>query len=411
MSSISVYSEVGKVKKILVSRPDLYFDAVRPDSREFQLVDDVVWAQQAAKDHDAFTGHLRDNGAEVVYLEDLFERSLGDEADRERFLDEYMTEDFIYDEAKRQQLRNYLAPLSAREFARTVMGGIEKKDLEGIDKPWGLSDILPDDSADDPYAMHTSCNFIMCRDPGCSVGSNFTINRFVQNARNLETVVWKHIFENVKDFASDDVKLLHTNNPHGETIEGGDICILSPEVIAIGHSCRTLPAAIEEFTKAALSSGDSFKKVVVFEIPKGRAYMHLDTVFTQVDVDKFTYYPGIMGGLKLYELTLAPNGELRAQFVQEELAEALKRLLHLPAVDLIPCAGGDPYWADYEQWSDGSNTLAIAPGVVVTYDRNYRTNDVLDKHDVKVLTVPSGELCRARGGPRCMSMPLVREAL
>ncbi len=411
MSSIKVYSEVGNVKKILVSRPELYFDAVRPDSREFQLVDDVVWAQQAAKDHDVFTGHLRDNGAEVVYLEDLFERSLGDEADRKKFLEEYMTEDFIYDKAKREQISNYLLPMSARDFARTVMAGIEKKDLETVPGPWSLGAVLPDAEADDPYAMHTSCNFVMCRDPGCSVGSNFTINRFVQNTRNLETVVWKHIFENVEDFASDDVKLLHTNGPHGETIEGGDICILSPEVIAIGHSCRTLPGAIEAFAKATLSSGDTFKKVVVFEIPKGRAYMHLDTVFTQVDIDKFTYYPGILGGLALYELTLDSDGDLRAEHVEEELGDALKRLLNLPAVDLIPCAGGDPYWAAYEQWSDGSNTLAIAPGVVVTYDRNYRTNAVLDEHDVKVLTVPSGELCRARGGPRCMSMPLVRAGL
>lgn len=411
MSSIHVYSEVGKVKKILISRPTTYFDAVRPDSREFQLVDDVVWAEQAAKDHDVFAQHLRSIGAEVVYLEDLFEKSLGDAADRKKFLDEYMTEDFIYDPAKREQIANYLMPMSAHDFAATLMAGIEKKDLAGVAKPWSLSDVLPDDTPDDPYAMHTSCNFIMCRDPGCSVGSNFTINRFVQNTRNLETVVWKHVFENVKDFASEDVKLVHTNNPYGGTIEGGDICILSPEVIAIGHSCRTLPQAIEEFSKAVLSSGDTFKKVVVFEIPKGRAWMHLDTVFTQVDVDKFTYFPGIMGGLKLYELTLDADGDLRANFIQEELGEALKRLLHLPAVDLIPCAGGDPYWAAYEQWSDGSNTLAIAPGVVVTYDRNHRTNKVLAEHDVKVLTIPSGELCRARGGPRCMSMPLVREDL
>ena len=123
MSTIDVYSEVGKVKKILVSRPELYFDAVRPDSREFQLVDDVVWAEQAGKDHDVFTQHLRDNGAEVVYLEDLFERSLGDEADRRKFLDEYMTEDFIYDDAKREQIANYLMPMSAHDFARTVMAG------------------------------------------------------------------------------------------------------------------------------------------------------------------------------------------------------------------------------------------------------------------------------------------------
>ncbi len=410
MSNIHVYSEVGKVKKIMISRPRYYFDAVRPDSREFQLVDDVVWAEKAAKDHDVFAGHLKAVGAEVVYLEDMFEKSLGDEADRKRFLDEYMTEDFIYDEAKREQIASYLMPLSAHDFARTLMAGIEKRDLLGVAKPWGLSDVLPDDTPEDPYAMHTSCNFIMCRDPGCSVGSNFTINRFVQNARNLETVVWKHVFENVEEFAGG-AQLLHTNNPQGETIEGGDICILSPEVIAIGHSCRTLPQAIEEFSKNVLASGDTFKKVVVFEIPKGRAYMHLDTVFTAVDVDKFTYYPGIMGGLKLYELTLDAAGELQATCIEESLEDALKRLLHLPAVDLIPCAGGDPYWADYEQWSDGSNTLAVAPGVVVTYDRNWRTNDVLRQHDVKVLTIPSGELCRARGGPRCMSMPLVREDL
>jgi arginine deiminase len=301
--------------------------------------------------------------------------------------------------------------MSAHDFAATLMGGIEKKDLEGVEKPRSLSDILPAEKSEDPYALHTSANFIMCRDPGCSIGSNFILNRFMQDARNLETVVWKHIFENNKDFASDDVKLLHTNDRKSDTIEGGDIAVLSPEVVAIGHSYRTLASAIEEFAKNVLTSGDSFKKVVVFEIPKGRSYMHLDTVFTQIDVDKFTYFPGMMGGLKLYELTLDSKGELQASFVEEELDVALARILHLPSVEIIPCAGGDPYWAAYEQWSDGSNTLAIAPGVVVTYDRNWRTNEVLSQHDVKVLTIPSGELCRARGGPRCMSMPLVREDL
>lgn len=410
MSSIHVYSEVGTVKKIIISRPSRYFDAVRPDSREFQLIDDVVWAEQASKDHDVFAGHLRSVGAKIVYLEDMFEKSLGDENDRRRFLDEYMDEDLVFDPAKREQITGYLMPMSAHDFAAAVMAGIEKKDLGNVEKPKGLVDILPDDTPDDPYALHTSCNFIMCRDPGCSVGSNFTINRFVQRTRNLETVVWKHIFENVEELAGD-ARLLHTNDVRGGTIEGGDICILSPEVIAIGHSCRTCPQAIEEFATKVLSSGDSFEKVVVFEIPKGRAWMHLDTVFTQVDIDKFTYYPGIIGGLRLYELTLDPKGELKVACLEEELGGALKRLLHLPAADLIPCAGGDPHWAAYEQWSDGSNTLAVAPGVAITYDRNWRTNEELDRHGVEVLTVPSGELCRARGGPRCMSMPLVREDL
>ena len=180
MSSIHVYSEVGTVKKIIISRPSRYFDAVRPDSREFQLIDDVVWAEQASKDHDVFAGHLRSVGAKIVYLEDMFEKSLGNENDRRRFLDEYMDEDLVFDPAKREQITGYLMPMSAHDFAAAVMAGIEKKDLGNVEKPKGLVDILPDDTPDDPYALHTSCNFIMCRDPGCSVGSNFTINRFVQ---------------------------------------------------------------------------------------------------------------------------------------------------------------------------------------------------------------------------------------
>ncbi len=407
MSDIHVYSEVGKIKKIMISRPGKNFDAVRPDSREFQLVDDVVWAEQAGKDHDVFAKYLRNLGAEVVYLEDMFEKSLGGMEDKIAFLNEFMDEDFVYDPAKREQILAFFASLSNREFAQTIWSGVEKSQLKEFTGS-ALVDILPDDNADDPYALHTSANLIMCRDPGCSIGSNFMINRFVQNARNLETVIWKHIYNNVPGFASG-TKLLHTNNVKGGTIEGGDIHVMSNEVLAIGHSCRTTPQAIEEFALNVLSSGDTFKKVVVFEIPKGRAWMHLDTVFTVVDVDKFTYFPGILGGLKIYELTLGANSALHVKAKEMELGVYLKELLGLPAVDLIPCAGGDPYWADYEQWSDGSNTLAIAPGVVVTYDRNWRTNDVLREHDVKVLTIPSGELCRARGGPRCMSMPLVRE--
>lgn len=408
VSAINVYSEVGKLKKVMVHRPGRDFDAVRPDTLERQLVDDVVWAEQAAKDHDVFAGHLRDIGAEVVYIEDLFEQSIGGEADRMAFLDEYLDKDAVFNETKREQIARYLLPLSAHDFAYAIIGGIECKDLECVEKAFDLSDVLPP-LEDDPYALHCSANLVMCRDPGSSVGKGMTLNTFVQPARNLETVIWKHVFQNVESFADDDTPLWRSNLAQG-TIEGGDICVLSPEVIAIGHSCRTCPEAIQEFATSVLA-GDTFKKVVVFEIPKGRAWMHLDTVFTQVDVDKFTYFPGILGGLRIYELTLDAKGGLQAESKEEELGECLKRLLRLPAVDLIPCAGGDPYWAAYEQWSDGSNTLAIAPGVVVTYDRNYRTNEVLSKHDVRVLTVPSGELCRARGGPRCMSMPLVREDL
>ena len=246
VSAINVYSEVGKLKKVMVHRPGRDFDAVRPDTLERQLVDDVVWAEQAAKDHDVFAGHLRDIGAEVVYIEDLFEQSIGGEADRMAFLDEYLDKDAVFNETKREQIARYLLPLSAHDFAYAIIGGIECKDLECVEKAFDLSDVLPP-LEDDPYALHCSANLVMCRDPGSSVGKGMTLNTFVQPARNLETVIWKHVFQNVESFADDDTPLWRSNLAQG-TIEGGDICVLSPEVIAIGHSCRTCPEAIQELS-------------------------------------------------------------------------------------------------------------------------------------------------------------------
>ena len=178
---------------------------------------------------------------------------------------------------------------------------------------------------------------------------------------------------------------------------------------AFVSGAQRLDNIASQFAKATLASGDSFKKVVVFEIPKGRAYMHLDTVFTQVDHDKFTVHPGILGALSVYELTGKGEKTLKTRKLEAPLEDILKHYLHLDSVQLIRCGGESPIAAAREQWSDGSNTLCIRPGVVLVYDRNYVTNRILNDCGIETLEMPSSELSRGRGGPRCMSMPLVRE--
>jgi len=179
----------------------------------------------------------------------------------------------------------------------------------------------------------------------------------------------------------------------------------------VGLSLRTSAEAISCLAENILGADNSFKKVIVFRIPVKRAFMHLDTVFTMVDYDKFTIHPEIEGPLDLYEITLGKDGTPEISFITDDLEALLKSELKLPAVKLIRCGGSDRIAAQREQWNDGSNTLAIAPGVVVTYDRNYVTNDLLEKHGIKVLPIPSSEISRGRGGPRCMSMPINRDDL
>ena len=191
------------------------------------------------------------------------------------------------------------------------------------------------------------------------------------------------------------------------SIEGGDVLVLSKDMVAIGLSQRTTIAGIERFARNLLAKS-SFKKVLVFDIPKTRAFMHLDTVFTMVDYDKFTIHPEIEGPLGVYEITMGKGGELKFNAMKDELQNILALELGIPAVELIRCGGGDLLAAQREQWNDGSNTLCIAPGTVVTYERNYVSNELLDKKGVKVLSIPSAELSRGRGGPRCMSCPVNR---
>jgi len=263
---------------------------------------------------------------------------------------------------------------------------------------------------DYPFYLDPMPNLYFTRDPGASIGNGITLNRMRMDARKRETLFLKYIIKYNKLFNSPETPLWYERSmPFA--IEGGDELVLSEKVVAIGCSERTSAEAIEIVAKNLFDANTSFEKVLVFEIPKCRAFMHLDTVFTMVDYDKFTIHPGIQGPLSVYEITKGANNTLKFRHNTSPVDKILADALNLSSVELIQCGGGDFIIAGREQWNDGSNTLAIAPGVVVTYERNYVTNEILDKRGVKVISIPSSELSRGRGGPRCMSMPLYREKI
>lgn len=241
------------------------------------------------------------------------------------------------------------------------------------------------------------------------MGNGLNVHHMSTVARRREALLLRYMYRYNKDFAPEGTRLWYDYDQE-YSIEGGDVLVLSKDIVAIGLSQRTTAGGIERFAENILKES-SFQKILVFDIPKSRAFMHLDTVFTMVDYDKFTIHPEIEGPLQIYEITLSGDGKAHFESIQGELEDILSSELKLPAVELIRCGGDDPMAAQREQWNDGSNTLAIAPATVITYERNYVTNDLLEKKGIKVITMPSSELSRGRGGPRCMSCPVNRDDL
>ncbi|GFR34249.1 arginine deiminase [Thermobrachium celere] len=401
---INVTSEIGRLKKVLLHRPGNEVENLVPEYLGRLLFDDIPYLKIAQKEHDRFAEVLRENGVEVVYLEELAASALEDEKVKIEFLEEMLHESKIYSPSLKETLMQYLLSMPTREMVDKIMAGIRKEEVE-VKEVSSLADLMMDDY---PFYLDPMPNLYFTRDPGASIGNGITLNRMQTDARRRETLFLKYIHKYHKDFREANVPLWY-DRTMPFSIEGGDELVLSDKVVAIGCSERTSPEAIEIVAKNLFEANTGFEKVLVFEIPKCRAFMHLDTVFTMVDYDKFTIHPAIQGPLSVYEVTKGANNTLKFKHNTSPLEEILKDALNLDSVELIKCGGGDFIVAGREQWNDGSNTLAIAPGVVVTYERNYVTNEILDKKGIKVLTIPSSELSRGRGGPRCMSMPLYRE--
>ena len=401
---INNYSEIGKLNKVLLHRIGNEIEGLVPDNFERLLFDDIPYLKVAQQEHDKFADLLRANDVEVIYYVDETVKALKDRKFRQEFIRKFVSESDIHSEAVKEALEEYLMGMTVKEMVEKVISGVKKSELDV--KSNSLADYI---SAGYPYYTDPMPNLYFTRDQGACVGNGVSIHHMSTMARRREALLLQYMFKYSKSFAPDGTNLWYDYD-QAYSIEGGDVLVLSDEIVAIGLSQRTTVAGIEQFAKNILDES-TFQKILVFDIPKCRAFMHLDTVFTMVDFDKFTIHPEIEGPLQLFEITLGKDGNARFNSIQDELENILKIELGLPAVDLIRCGGNDAQAAQREQWNDGSNTLAIAPGTVVTYERNYVTNDLLDKKGVKVLTIPSSELSRGRGGPRCMSCPVNRDDL
>ncbi|MBN2899984.1 MAG: arginine deiminase [Clostridia bacterium] len=407
-SPLSVYSEIGKLKKVLLHRPGKEVENLTPELMDRLLFDDIPYLEIARAEHDAFADIFKKNGVEVFYLEEMVAEAIEEKAIKELFLRDFIREADIHGHDKEQAVKDYFnAFKDNKAMVDKMMAGLRKEELE-FSGGRTLADRI---TTDYPFIIDPMPNLYFTRDPFATIGSGVSLNHMRTVTRCRETLFAKYIFNHHAMFKDVDLSYWYDRDNY-YAIEGGDELILSDKVVAIGISQRTDAEAIEGLARNIFKANESFETVLAFNIPKTRAFMHLDTVFTMVDYDKFTIHPEIEGPLQVFSLTkINSDGDVKITEETMELDRVLAKYLELDAVTLIRCGGKKGIDAAREQWNDGSNTLALCPGEVVVYSRNHVTNELLDKSGIKLHIMPSSELSRGRGGPRCMSMPLQRESL
>lgn len=405
-SPIHVTSEIGKLKTVMLHRPGREIENITPDSMYRLLFDDIPYLPIAQEEHDYFAQTLRDQGIEVLYFEKLAAEALADQDVKEEFVDRMVAESGYAAGLIHDVLKEYLLAMNTQDMVNKIFEGVRREEID-------LPHMTLQQAAEDtewPFVMDPMPNAYFTRDPQASIGDGLSINRMTFPARQRESLITEYIIKHHPRFAGQ-VNVWRDRN-HETHIEGGDELVLSDHVFAIGISQRTTADAIEDIAKN-LFKKSNYDTVIAIKIPHNHAMMHLDTVFTMIDYDKFTVHPAILdenGHVDNWVLHPGKDGEITMEH-HADIKEVLKKALNKDDIDLIPTGNGDPIIAAREQWNDGSNTLAIAPGEVVTYNRNYVSNDLLRKHGILVHEVRSSELSRGRGGPRCMSCPIVREDL
>ena len=405
--SICVRSETGTLEQVLLHRPGAELEQLVPGELERLLFDDIPYLQAAQQEHDAFAEMLRHNGTQVLYLEELMAQTLAaDPQVRRRFVRQFIEEGGRIARHFQPALYEYLTALGDDELVRRTMTGVSMEEFLPEGQRGALVSLT---RGSHRFVLDPIPNLYFTRDPFACIGEGVSLNAMYSPTRRRETIYGQYILKYHPDFAGQ--VPFYYRREDSFSIEGGDILNLSPRLLAVGISQRTTPEAIEILARNIFRDETAeIRTILALDIPNLRAFMHLDTVLTQVDRDTFTVHPEILGSLRVYRMTSGGRDSLQVTERTGTLEEILAGEMGLPRVKLIRCGGGDRVASEREQWNDGSNTLCIAPGKVVVYDRNYVTNAILRDNGIQVLEMPSSELSRGRGGPRCMSMPLRRAA-
>lgn len=404
---LNVQSEIGRLRRVMLHRPQDELDNVAPSIMHDLLFDDVPDKLGAGREYDVYEQILREAGVDILYVEDLLAEALADPQRQQSFADRFLAISGITEPARRDALLSrYLSLGSVQKMISALIRGLRKEELTERE-----SQLFRDFRGSDyPLVLDPLSNLYFTRDPFIVLGNSVSTSRMYYRSRWRESFIGQTIFTQHPAFAGKIT--IHSYEGSEQCIEGGDILILSPQIVAIGQSERTMVKSIEHLAESLFQNGGmpQLEHVLAFQIPARRAFMHLDTVFTMLDRDCFVVHRQIEDTLRVVDMTWQ-QGKLLRQTAAGTLEDILKNYLGLSSLRLISCGGGSAIDGEREQWNDGSNTLAIAPGEIIVYERNYVTNALFREAGLHLHYIPASELAKGRGGPHCMSMPFYRESL
>jgi arginine deiminase len=402
--SFHVDSETGRLRQVILHRPGIELSRLTPDNVDSLLFDDILWAKRAREEHDAFASVLRERGITVHYFGDLLGEVLEDPKSRDWVLERVINDDTVGPNLA-DPLRRLAEQAESARLSELLIGGVLKSELAGFtvnSLRWELM------NADD-FVLTPLPNHLFQRDNSAWIYGAVSVNPMAKEARQRETINSRLIYNFHPMFRSAPPTFLYGNDSAVHvpaTVEGGDVAVLGHHTVMIGMGERTTPQGVELLSQRLFETGVA-ERVIVVELPKQRAFMHLDTALTQVDRDAYSVYPFLPDTLRSWHVTPERGG--LAFHENDDLFHELAYALQVDTVRALKVPM-DRRAAEREQWDDGNNFLAVAPGVVLGYECNTTTNSYLEEHGITVVPVIGSELGRGRGGPRCLSCPISRDA-